>query len=568
VKINTSSFHVIPVFIAFTLFFNEGNGQPSSGLKTFTRADTLRGSITPEREWWDVLKYDITVEPDYNSKTIKGETSVLFKKNKEGSLMQIDLQDPLVIDSFFLVLHSETTKSKRWIPNSNNAITHNGNVWLITLPESLQLNSTATLTLFYHGKPLQAIRPPWDGGWIWTKDKSGRPWMTVACQGLGASVWFPCKDHQSDEPDLGASLTMTVPDTLSAIANGRLFEKKSNNDGTTSWTWQVKNPINNYNIIPYIGKYVNWHEEYNGEKGKLDCNYWVLDYNLDTAKKQFQQAKPMLKCFEHWFGPFPFYEDGFKLVETPHLGMEHQSAIAYGNGFQNGYRGRDLSQSGWGLKWDFILVHESGHEWFGNNITSNDIADMWVHESFTNYSETIFTTCEYGKEAGNDYVTGTRALIMNDIPIAGKYNVNDKGSGDMYYKGGNMIHMIRQIINNDEKFRLLLRGLNQAFYHKTVTTKQIEDYIIKQSGINFSKVFDQYLRTTQIPRLQYKLKGKLLQYRWVNCIKGFNMPVKINLGANEKWINPKTTWAKLNLPLPVNKLAVDRNFYIEKEEIR
>ncbi|HET9433941.1 MAG TPA: M1 family metallopeptidase, partial [Chitinophagaceae bacterium] len=388
-------------------------------------------------------------------------------------------------------------------------------------------------------KPREAIRPPWDGGWIFKNDAKGRSWMSVACQGLGASVWYPCKDYQGDEPDSGANLTIQIPDSLVAVANG-LLKKRVSSEKISSWTWEVKNPINNYNIIPYIGNYVNWKETYNGEKGNLDCSYWVIDYNLEKAKEQFKQASMTLKAFEHWFGPYPFYEDGFKLVESPHLGMEHQSAVAYGNGFKNGYRGRDLSESGWGLKWDFIIVHEVGHEWFGNNITTKDIADMWVHEGFTNYSETLFTEYYYGKEAGSDYCIGTRKLIQNEKPIIGPYGVNQEGSGDMYYKGGNMLHTIRQVINDDEKFRSLLRGLNSTFYHKVVTTQEIESYMSKQSGKDLSKIFDQYLRTTMIPVLEYKMSGDNMSCRWANCVKGFNMPVKIS--GTVEWLNPGEEW--------------------------
>lgn len=386
--------------------------------------------------------------------------------------------------------------------------------------------------------------------------------MSVACQGLGASVWFPCKDHQSDEPDQGASITMIVPDTLVAVSNGRLTGTSNPAPGLKAFTWDVKNPINNYNIIPYIGKYVNWSEIYSGESGELTLDYWVLDYELEKAKEQFKQTQPMLKCFEHWFGPYPFYEDGFKLVQSPHLGMEHQSAVAYGNKFKNGYLGRDLSQSGWGLKWDFIIIHESGHEWFGNNITTNEVADMWVHESFTNYSETIFTGCEYGIEAGNDYVIGTRKQIRNDIPIIGQYGVNRSGSGDQYYKGGNMLHTIRQLIDDDEKFRTILRGLNREFYHKTVTGAQVENYLSVQSGINLSKVFDQYLRTTKIPVLEYKTEKGKLYYRWANCVDGFNMKVKLTDG---QWLSPDTGWKRLKGKS--TSIIANRNFYITVTDV-
>jgi aminopeptidase N len=534
--------------------------QPLSDKKQYSRQDTLRGTITPERAWWNVLRYDIQVTPDYTAKTIQGKNRITISVLKAGEKLQLDLQEPMIIDEVNLVSLVAKNSNMR-----NLTVQHDGNAWFVTMP-SLPARSEQTLEVAFHGKPREAVRAPWDGGWIWSKDKQGRPWMTVACQGLGASVWYPCKDHQSDEPDSGASLSITVPDTLVAVGNGRL-EGKTTNDGTATYTWQVKNPINNYNIIPYIGKYVTWHEDFAGEKGKLDCDYWVLDYDLAKAKKQFTQAPVMLKCFEHWFGAYPFYEDGYKLVETPHLGMEHQSAVAYGNGFQNGYQGRDLSGSGWGNKWDFIIVHESGHEWFANNITSNDIADMWVHEGFTNYSETLFTTCEYGVEAGNAYCVGTRALIQNDVPIIGPYGVNREGSNDMYYKGGNLLHTIRQIINNDSTFRAILRGLNKTYYHKTVTTKEVEDYIIRQSGVDLSKVFDQYLRTTQIPVLEYSIKGKDLRFRFTNCIKGFGMPVKVKLGNEEKWIRAQEEWTIISGNSNAGNFTVDKNFYILTKKV-
>lgn len=534
----------------FSFLISSCAAQPLGNKQQFTHQDTLRGSITPERAWWDVLQYDISVQPDYQTKTIKGSNRLTCKITGAGTRMQIDLQQPMQAGAF--------TWNNQRLPAQRD-----GNVYYLTFPQSLPVGSTQTIDIVFSGKPREAVRPPWDGGWIWAKDKQGRPWMSVACQGLGASVWYPCKDHQSDEPDNGATLTITVPDSLVAVGNGHLQAKQPNGNGATSYTWKVVNPINNYTIIPYIGKYVTWHEDFPGEKGKLDCDYWVLDYDLDKAKQQFKQAPLMLKCFEYWFGPYPFYEDGYKLVEAPHLGMEHQSAVAYGNGFLNGYLGRDLSGTGWGNKWDFIIVHESGHEWFANNITTNDIADMWIHEGFTNYSETLFTTCQYGTEAGNAYCIGTRQLIQNDLPIIGHYGVNQEGSGDMYYKGGNLLHTIRQCINNDSAFRNILRGLNSTFYHKTVTSKEVEDYISKGSGIDLSKVFDQYLRTTQIPVLEYEVKEQELRYRFTNCIKGFTMPVKITWGKTEQWIHPTEAWNTLTTKNAPGDFSVDKNFYIK-----
>jgi aminopeptidase N len=506
-----------------------GHAQLLTPERNFTRADTLRGSITPERAWWNLLKYELHVTPDYDNQTLSGENALTFQAIAEGQTMQIDLQEPMNL------------LSATWAKKSLSFV-REGNVFHLHWPKPLRTGEIETVRLKFEGKPRVAVNPPWDGGWIWAKDKQGRPWMTAADEGLGASVWFPCKDHLYDEPDSGVVMSITAPDSLVAIGNGRLRDKKSNGNGTTTWTWAVVNPINSYDIIPYIGKYVNWSEQYKGLKGNLDCNFWVLDYNLEKAKPQFKQVDTMLDAFEYWMGPYPFYEDGYKLVEAPHLGMEHQSNVAYGNRFENGYLGRDLSGTGWGLKWDFIIVHESGHEWFGNSITDKDAADMWIHEGFTNYSETLFTTYMYGVEAGNDYVIGTRKNIANGSTIIGTYDVNKEGSGDMYYKGGNMLHMIRQIMG-DSAYRGMLHGLQRTFYHQTVTTQQIENYMSQYAGKDFSKIFDQYLRTTQIPVLTYQTNGDVISYRWSNCVKGFNMPIRVFVGGlPEKWIYPTEDW--------------------------
>jgi aminopeptidase N len=547
-------FKAILIFNCSLLFIN-------SVIAQFTHQDTLRGTNGPGRDWWDVMAYKIEVTPDFESKSIVGSNEIIFKVTQESKngIMQIDLQRPLIIDNILLdgkpVSKYDREENVYWInfeKRKFNVATNGG------------MEKVYKLTITYHGNPVIAKRPPWDGGWIFTKDAKGRPWMSVACQGLGASVWYPCKDYQGDEPDAGAEIAILVPDSLVAIANGKGGKAKVEKPQIKPlYVWKIKNPINNYNIIPYIGKYVNWKETYDGEKGKLECDYWVLDYNLEKAKEQFKQVPLMLKAFEYWFGPYPFYEDGYKLIEAPHLGMEHQSAVAYGNGFKNGYRGRDLSASGWGLKWDFIIVHESGHEWFANNITTIDIADMWVHEGFTNYSETLFTEYYYGKEAGSDYCIGTRKNIVNDKPIIGPYGVNKEGSGDMYYKGGNMLHTIRHVINDDEKFRAILRGLNSKFYHSVVTTKQIESYMSEQSGKDLSKIFDQYLRTTMIPVLEYKFTGDKMNYRWANCIDGFTMPVKLD-GAKDDWLKATTEWKTVAVTADILKdgLKIDRNFYI------
>jgi aminopeptidase N len=555
----------LPVFL-FTICLTHFSGaQLFSQPKKFTMQDTLRGSITPERAWWNVAFYHIYVAPDYKTKTIAGWNEIGFDVNADGKnkIMQIDLQQPLAIDS--IIFNSKKI----------NTFNRNGNVYLVNLGNFDFMAAKTSLRkkipvklysikIFYHGKPREAVYPPWDGGWIFSKDDKGRPWMTVACQGLGASVWYPCKDHQSDEPDQGATLQIKIPDTLVAVANGKLVAKDFADDGTALYKWEVKNPINNYNIVPYIGKYVHFADNYIGETEKnLSLDYWVLDYNLDKAKKQFDRdVKPMIKAFEYWFGPYPFYEDGYKLVESSHLGMEHQSATAYGNHYKDGYLGSDLSGSGWGMKWDYIIVHESGHEWFGNNITTNDIADMWVHEGFTMYSEVLFLEYHYGKKAADEYLQGIRNNISNAKPVIGPYNVNEEGSGDMYNKGANLLHTIRQVINNDSLFRQILRGLNKEFYHKTVDSKDVEAYFSKQSGQDLSKIFDQYLRTTKIPQLEYKMESDKLSFRWTNCITGFEMPVRLE---SSDWIRPTAEWKNVSMTADMKSkgLVVDKNFYVK-----
>ena len=557
---------VLVIINSSLLIINYSVAQPLKQSPGPTHADTLRGTYGPSRDWWNVLKYNLEVKFNIADSTISGTNTIQFKILRKGDTMQIDLQEPMILDGY------QFSDGGAYPPKTiAKAFRKDGDAYFLAMPEFYNnlkpaFKKTVYLRLFYHGKPRIARRPPWDGGLIWKKDKNNNPWVSVACQGLGASVWYPCKDHQADEPD-SAEMQITIPDSLVCVGNGRFRGKINNGDGTATYDWAVVNPINNYCIVPYIGKYVHFSEVFKGEKGNLDMDYWVLDYNLEKAKKQFTDAPRMIKAFEHWFGPYPFYEDGYKLVEAPHLGMEHQSATAYGNGYQNGYLGRDRSGSGWGSKWDFIIIHESGHEWFANNITSKDIADMWIHEGFTNYSETLFTDFYYGKEAGNAYIIGSRRNIQNDKPIIGLYNVNQEGSGDMYDKAGNMLHTIRQLVNDDEKFRSILRGLNKTFNHQTVTTKQVEDFMSKQSKIDLSKIFDQYLRTAQVPVLEYKIEGYKFSYRYTNCIPGFNMPLKIHF-KTDQLIKPTEEWKSFEMyPEGDIKFAVDPNFYIKTKKV-
>jgi aminopeptidase N len=542
------------VLLTLPLFYLSARAQEEKPV--FTHADTLRGSMNAERNY-DVLKYDISFTPDFENKSIRGTNTITFVSSGKKTI-QLDLQEPLIIDS---ILRPSGEKL---------AFDREGNAFHVTISQTNAFTESVLqqLTVYYHGNPQIAARPPWDGGFIFTKDSLGRPWMSVACEGTGASVWYPCKDYLGDEPDSGASLTMIIPDSLTGVGNGKLIRKFSAGKGMTGWTWAVVNPINNYNIIPYIGKYVNWHKTFYGQKGNLDCSFWVLDYDRKKAINHFTVVDSMLSCFEYWFGPYPFYEDGYKLVQSPHLGMEHQSDIAYGNHFLQGYLGRDLSETGWGLKWDFIIVHESGHEWFGNNISCKDIADEWIHESFTNYSETLYTGHYFGRRAGDDYCIGTRKSIYNKSPIIQYYGVNHGPEGtDEYYKGGNMIHTIRAVIHSDEIFRKVMRGLNQNFYHQTVSATDFLNEINKISGINFTPVFNQYLRTTNIPVLEYKFEDKNLSYRWTNCNEDFNMPVLVDVNG-PRWLKATTLWKKEKIP-NLNKpvLQVDRNFYVTQRKV-
>jgi aminopeptidase N len=515
--------------------------------KKMTRQDTLRGSIGAGRSWWDVQHYHITVQPDYQQQTIQGRNIIEVAYTTAEAIMQIDLQMPMEIDSLFADTRAGVRQAL--------SFTREGNVYWV---DTKNLTGKK-LDIFFHGKPRKAVNAPWDGGWIWKKDSQGNPWMSVACQGLGASVWYPCKDHQSDEPNRGAQLSVIVPGDLVAVGNGRNIEQTKLANGLVRWTWEVKSPINTYNIVPYIGKYAHFSEVYAGLKGNLDCDYWVLEANLEKAKTQFTQVKSMLQCFEHWFGPYPFYEDSYKLVESPHLGMEHQSAVAYGNQYKNGYLGTDLSGSGWGKKWDYILIHESGHEWFANSISTQDIADMWVHEGFTDYSETLYTECLFGKEAGADYVTGLRKGIQNDKPIIGPYGVNEEGSGDMYSKGANIIHTIRTMMNNDEQFRQMLVSMNKKFYHQTITSAMVEQYIIDYTKLPLQKFFHQYLRTTQIPMLRYRWTNNKWECKWENTVPDFRMKTKLLINDKPIWVDVTDEWKTVSKEK--GNLALDRNVY-------
>lgn len=520
--------------------------------KGFTKQDTLRGSITPERSWWDLTYYHLDIKVNPDDKFISGKNTIQYRVLNNQFVMQIDLQPPLKL-----------TKALQNGKELN--IKRDGNAHFITLIDNQNIGDLNSLDVFYEGHPKEAVRAPWDGGISWKKDKNGNHFVASSCQGLGASVWWPNKDHMYDEVD-SMLISVNVPSKLTNVSNGqlRLIERI---DDTKTFHWFVKNPINNYGVNINIGDYANFYEVYDGQGGNLNLNYYVLKDNLEKAKEHFKEVPKMMKAFEHWFGQYPFYADSFKLVEAPYLGMEHQSSVTYGNKYQNGYLGKDLSGTGWGLKFDFIIIHESGHEWFANNITYKDIADMWIHESFTAYSENLFLDYYYGTEASADYVIGTRKNITNKTPIIGIYNVNSKGSSDMYYKGANMLHTLRQLIKDDEKWRQILRKMNVTFYHQTVTTQQIETFLSEEIGIDLTSFFNQYLRDIRIPTLEYSIKKKVLTYRWIQTVDEFNMPVLVKINDTEYWLSPNRDWQTLELNSKNGNLEIDRNFYVKSKAL-
>jgi aminopeptidase N len=530
---------------ASSLFAQVSQAEP------ITRQETLRGSITPEREWWDVMHYHLQVEFLPETRRLKGSNTITFKTLNPGNKMQIDLQPPLAITR---ITHGD----------SQLKFEREGNVYWVMFEKELPKGAEDKIEVFYEGVPTVSRRPPWEGGITWGRDDLGNHFIVTTCQGIGASIWWPNKDHGADEPDRGMQISVTVPENLVAVSNGRL--KKTDHDVAgkkKTFHWEVVNPINNYGVNVNIANYIRLNEKYQGKGGVLDIEYWVLPHQKEAALIHFKEVPRTLEAFEHWFGKYPFYEDGYKLVAVQYPGMEHQSSVTYGNWFRNGYLQRDPCNCGVGFKFDFIIVHESAHEWFGNNISMKDAADMWIHEGFANYTENIFVEYHFGKKDAEDYVVGTRAGIRNDRPIIGTYGSNRTGSGDMYPKGGNMLHTIRHIINDDAKWLSIMRGLNADFWHQTVTTEQIESYISTKAGIDLSKVFDQYLRTTKIPLLKYNLNGKSVSFNYERVVKGFAMPLRVMINGKEVQITPSEVKQTYEFSEEIKTFEVNRNFYVE-----
>ncbi|NJW51400.1 M1 family metallopeptidase [Salinimicrobium oceani] len=538
------------ILVAGLLAATPGKAQVLSNKQQFTEADTLRGSLRPERDY-DVLKYDLDVRVVPEERYISGSNKISLQAEADLPVIQVDLFQNMKVDS--ILFRGRRMEFKR----RHNAV-------FIDLVPKMTKNTVDSIQFYYSGKPVVAKNAPWDGGFVFEQDEEGNPWIAVAVQGTGASLWYPNKDHQSDEPG-EVSIGVAVPNNLMNVSNGRFVGKDILEDGYTRWNWKVESPINNYNVVVNIGNYVHFKDKFRN----LDLDYYVLPYNLEKAKKQFEEVKFMMDCFYEKFGAYPFEKDGFKLIETPYLGMEHQSAVAYGNQYKMGYLGNDLSGTGIGLKWDFIIIHETGHEWFGNSITARDIADMWIHEGFTSYSEAVYIECRWGKEEALEYLQGIRAGIGNKRSIIGDYGVNSEGSGDMYHKGANLLNTIRSIYNNDELWWKTLKDYTETNRHKIIGTSTTEDFFNEAIAYDLQPVFDQYLRHTAIPELQVKKQGKQVLFRWKADVAGFDMPVDVLINGKEIRLHPTSEWQTLKQKVsnPEEIKVVNKEFYINRKNL-
>lgn len=507
-----------------------------SATPVFTHADTLRGMLRPERTCYDVRWYDLDVRIDPERRFISGSNTIRFTAVGPSSRMQVDLFANMTLES-------ASIDGGKPLP-----FTREYGAVFIPPGEPLREGTTHDLLLKYSGNPQVAKNPPWDGGMIWAQDSSGNPWVAVACEGTGASLWWPNKDHLSDEPD-SMRIRVTVPPGLEDISNGRLRDVTTLPDGWRRYEWAVTYPINNYDVTVNVGKFSHFGGTFAGED-TVTLDYYVLPGNLAKAETQFTQAKSMIGCFEKYFGPYPFARDGYKLIESPHTGMEHQSAVAYGNGFRNGYRG--MSSSPWGLKFDFIIIHESAHEWWGNAVTAKDAAEMWIHESFAAHAEAMYVECMFGTQAMLDYVNSKKMQVGNRKPILGVYNVNNEGSGDMYPKGSLMLNTLRGALGNDSLWFAIMRGMAMTFRYRTITTGDIVGYVNRATGTDYTTFFDQYLRYPALPKLDCVLTARggktTCRYRWRADVKNFRMPVKVTTSPKVfAFIHPTSEWQTLDL---------------------
>ncbi len=523
-------------YLLFIIFLSSAF---SLNAQEYTKKDSLRGQLTTLRTCYDVTFYDLDIAIDDHEKSIERSTNTIhFTALSDFKKFQIDLAANME------VMLVEFEGGRLNFSREFDAV-------YIYFNRQINRGERLSIKILYGGSPREAVNPPWDGGFSWEKDENGNSWIGVSCQGLGASSWWPCKDHQSDEPD-SMRIKVAARYPLKIIANGNLRSDTSVwNQYFNCWLnvaeWFVSYPINSYNVSLYIGDYVHFSDQYVSDD-TLMLDYYVLNGNLEKAVNHFQQVKPMIECFESYFGKYPFWNDGYALVETSYLGMEHQSAIAYGNDFLPGYHGNVSHIDG--LDFDFIIVHESGHEWWGNSITTNDIADMWVHEGFCTYSEVLYVECMYGYDAMLSYVNNQKRRVRNNEAIVGPYHVNAKGGSDMYFKGSLMLHTLRNVIGNDVIWFDLIKGVSNIFKYQTIDGQDIIDYINKQTKRDFSYFFNQYLNYKEIPQFEYYLEKEgrniVLVCKW-NAIDDFKMPLLINTGGDDFWIYPTNEIQEIDL---------------------
>jgi len=536
---------MIKIIITFLLFTNLFFAQ-----QKFSHRDSLQGGLRFERTCFDIQRYDLNIKINPTEKFIVGFNEISFKVKNNTSCIQLDLFENMQVDS--IIFNHKKLNYKR----DKLAV-------FIFFTEKIEENTQQKLKFYYSGNPIIAKNAPWDGGFVFSEDKNKKPWIGVACQGAGASLWFPCKDSQTDEPDLGATIKVAVPNGLMEVSNGKFLGNKDLKNGYTRWDWEVTYPINSYNITVNIADYFHFNEVYNG----LRLDYYVLKENKEKAFKQFEVVKPMMDCFQYKFGEYPFKNDGYKLVETPYLGMEHQSAVSYGNDYKQGYSGEDLSGTSIGLLFDFIIIHESGHEWFGNSITSTDVADMWIHEAFTCYTESVFVECQFGYEKGQTYINGLHKNVLNDKPILGIYGLKNEGSGDMYYKGALMLNTIRHIINNDEKWWKLLLDFSNKFKYQLINYQDVVHYFESESGITLTPVFNAYLKYTKIPKLQVKFRNSKMEYRWETPEDAFEMPFEVTIDKSTHRLLGTKNWKEISANKNAEIQVNTNSFYISVEKL-
>ena len=554
---------VLLTLLAAILISHSGFGQEPSHFKwgPFTKADSLRGFLSPLRTCYDVTYYHLSIEVDTTSHSITGSNNMVFNVVSPFSKMQVDLFANMHVDSILFEDGSTLNFSREY-----------GAVF-VDMPRELSPGTLHHIVFYYSGKPQVAINPPWDGGFVWKRDKQGNPWIMVTCQGTGASLWWPNKDHQSDEPD-SMLLSVTVPNNLEDISNGRLRSKVDLPGGMTQYNWYISYPINNYDVTINIGRYSHFSDIYRSRDGsKLTLDYYVMPENLNKAKTHFREVKTMLACYEKYFGKYPFYRDGYKLIESSHNGMEHQSAVAYGNHYRLGYEGRASSTVG--LRFDFIIIHESAHEWWGNSMSSKDIADMWIHESFGAYAEALYVEYNWGHKAALEYINAKRQNVRNDKPIIGPYNVNQEGSGDMYDKGQLVLNTLRDVINNDPLWFSILKGLQEKFAYKTVDADDITNYIKQRTATNYDYFFDQYLRYPDLPEFTAVVTKKgnetVLRYKWKADVSEFHMPIRVTLSKDHfAFVHPTEHWQTIRLKnLDPRDFKVDEDrFFCEVSVLR